>query len=95
MFDRFLAEHLAPVLVDAHVGEQLLDLLGAPEVDVGHRHQRERRMAGEGADIRQRLPGGADAGVPDLAILRKPRNVAERAGDRRPGDAAQKRAPRY
>ena len=92
---RFLAEHLAPVLVDAHVGEQLLHLFGPPEVDVGHRHQGERRMAGEGANIRQRLPGGADAGVPHLAILGKARDVGERAGNGRPGDAAQKRAPRY
>ena len=52
-------------------------------------------MAGEGANVRQRLPGSTDAGVPHLAILRKARNVGERAGNGRPGDAAQKRAPSY
>ena len=88
-----LAEELAPVLVDPHVGEQLLHRLGAGQVHVGHRHQVEGRMAREGADVRERHARGSEAGVTDLASgLGQEDAARQRHGRGAGGDGLQKRA---
>jgi hypothetical protein len=64
-----LSEHLAPVLVHARIREEGLDLCRTGQVRVGHRDEREVRMARERADVRQRLTGRPDARMPDLPAL--------------------------
>ena len=44
MFAALLLEHLAPVLVDADLGEPLLQRLDAAEIDIGHGDELERRV---------------------------------------------------
>jgi hypothetical protein len=77
----FLAEHLAPVLVNAGLWKQLLDLRGPGLVHVGDRRQRERRVARECADISQRLAGGPHACMTNLALLPEHDGSAKPAPD--------------
>ena len=60
----FLLEQFAPVLIDADLGEALLDPLEPPEVDIRNSHQIESRVFGERQQIAERLSGRADARVP-------------------------------
>ena len=88
-----LAEELAPVLVDPHVGKQLLHRLGAGQVHVGHRHQVEGPMAREGADVRERHARASEAGVTDLASgLGQEDAARQRHGRGADGEVLQKRA---
>ena len=58
-----LVEQLAPVLVDRHVGEQLLDVGRAGEVHVGHRDQLEVLAGGQRLDVGKGLAVGPETGV--------------------------------
>ena len=66
-----LVEKLAPVLVDAHVGEHGFDVGDFVEIDVGNGDEFDERIAGDGLDVGPRHAGGAEAGVAEnLARLR-------------------------
>ncbi len=58
-----LVEQLAPVLVDLHIGESLLDLAQVSEIDVGDRDQLDVGARGERADVGGRHARGPKARV--------------------------------
>ena len=59
----FLLEQLAPVLIDADLGESLLQRHDAAEIDIGHGDELERRVPRERPHVGQRLTGRPDARV--------------------------------
>ncbi len=65
-----LSEQLAPVLIDADLGESLLQRLHAAEVDIGHGDELECRMLREGIQVGERLTRRADAGVTEGGAAR-------------------------
>ena len=72
-------EELAPVLVDAHVGEHGFDVGDFVEIDVGDGDEFHERIAGDGLDVGPRHAGGAEAGVAEnLARLRGEQTAREK-----------------
>ena len=89
-----LVEQLAPVLVDLHVGEALLDLRGIPQVDVGHGDELDVRAGGDRADVGAGHARGAEAGVID-GLARRGAGVARKTiGAAKPAAARRLRADR-